>query len=91
MNTSQHPSVVPPATDSDAPRARSGFPRDLLLTVVIVALLLAVALGGSVAPHPGAPVAEAQASAPQPTQEFVYFPSQYVNQGTEMPEPTSAF
>ncbi len=92
MNTSKHLSVIPAATDGDAPRAPSGLPLDIALGAIVVAILLTVvAAGGAFAPDWGAPVAEPQASAAQPSQEFVYFPSQYVNQGTEIAESTATF
>jgi hypothetical protein len=92
MNTSKHLSVIPAITDGDASRAPSGLPLDIALGAIVVAILLTgVAAGGAFAPDWGAPVAEPQASAAQPSQEFVYFPSQYVNQGTEIPEPTPTF
>ena len=92
MNTSNHLSVIPAATDGDASRAPSGLPLDIAFGAIVVAILLTVvAAGGAFAPEWGAPVAEQQASAAQPSQEFVYFPSQYVNQGTEIPDASSTF
>jgi hypothetical protein len=92
MNTSKHLSVIPAATDGDASRAPSALPRDIALAAIFVAILLmGVAAGGAFAPEWGAPVAEPQASAAQPSQKFVYFPSQYANQGTEIAEPASTF
>jgi hypothetical protein len=92
MNMSKHLSVIPAGTDGDASRASSGLPLDIALAAIFVAILLmGVAAGGAFAPEWGAPVAEPQASAAQPSQEFVYFPSQYVNQGTEIPGPSATF
>ena len=91
MNTSKHLTMIPAASDSETPRASSGLGREIGVTAAVVAILLAGALGGMFAPQSGTPVAEAQASAPQPSQEFVYFPSQFVNQGTEMPETAPTF
>ena len=92
MYTSKHLSVIPAATDGDASRASSGLPLDIALTGIVVAIFLTgVGAGSAFAPETGAPVAELQASAPQRSQEFVYFPSQYENQATEISEPIPTF
>lgn len=94
MNTSKHLSVIHAAPDGSPTRAPSGLSRDIVLAVIFVVILLTgVAAGGALAPEPGAPAAEPQASAAQPSasEAFVYFPSQYVNQGAEIPEPVPTF
>lgn len=79
------PAVVRP--ESREPMAR----RDVALAIVIVALLLAgVALGALRAAQAPA-VAAAIENEAQEAGEFVYFPSQYVNQGVEVPEDVPTF
>jgi hypothetical protein len=53
--------------------------------------VLVVVAGRSFGPESGIPVTGPEVSAPQPSQEFVYFPSQYVNQAMKPPEDTSTF
>ena len=67
--------------------------REIAAAIIVVALLLTgVAVGAARAPRPEQAVAAQSAGdAAQPPQEFIYFPSQYVNQGAEIPEPIPTF
>lgn len=62
--------------------------RVLTMTAVIVAAVLLGAAVGRALPTKPETGAAAQSAAPasEPTEPFVYFPSQYVNQGTEIGE-----
>jgi hypothetical protein len=62
-----------------------------LAGTVLAVFVLVVAAGRSFVPESGVPVTGPQVSAPQPSEEFVYFPSQYVNEATKTPEDTSTF
>ena len=71
-------------------RPQSSLRRDLAVALLVAAGLVAGALGGGVLRE--APTAVAATSAAvEPSQETVYFPSQYVNQGKEIPEPAPTF
>jgi hypothetical protein len=63
-----------------------------MVAVIFAALLLGAAVGRALPTKPEA-VAAAQSgsTAPQPTETFVYFPSQYVNQATEREEHIQAY
>ena len=85
-------SVIPGADHYSPDDALSGRPRAIAIAAILVAIFLTgVAAGRSFGPESGVPTTDSQASAPQPAQEFVYFPSQYVNQGKEIPEAASTF
>jgi hypothetical protein len=60
-----------------------------LAGTVLAVFVLVVAAGRSFGPESGVRVTGV--SAPQPSQEFVYFPSQYVHEATKTPEDTSTF
>ena len=90
----QRLSVIPGSSDGEAGTApASSVRRDVALAMVVVTLLLmGLAVGGTIAPQPEPAVAtQSRAAAAPPSQEFVYFPSQYVNQGVETPEPIPTF
>jgi len=95
MSTSkQRLSAVPDSPVSVAADAPAySLRRDIALALIVVALLMTgVALGGMFAPH-AAPAFAAPSGAQESksTEKFVYFPSQYVNQGVDIPEPTPTF
>ena len=64
--------------------------RDVALTLVVAAILFAGAFG-SVLPPQTATAVVSEIEAAKPSSETVYFPSQYVNQGREIHEPTPTF
>jgi len=81
-----------PADEEAVIAPASSLRRDIALAVTVAALLLmGMAIGGTFAPQPEPIVAAQSAPAAEPTQEFVYFPSQYVNQGVEIPEQIPTF
>lgn len=81
-----------PSEDEAVNPAASSLRRDIALAVIVVTLLLmGVAVGGTFAPRPEPVVAAESGAAAEPAQDFVYFPSQYVNQGVEIAEPTPTF
>jgi hypothetical protein len=90
MNTSKHLTVIPGASENR--KAGPSLSRDAVVAMIVVtALLMGIGAGAAFQPQPGTPAAEPQSVASQPSGEFVYFPSQYVNQGTEIPEPVPTF
>ena len=99
MGNRRHLNVIPGTTVSDEPRPAPRLPRDIVLAVIVVAILLAgVGAGGAfppqpdaVEPQPGTTAAGQQNIVLQPSSEFVYFPDQHVNQGKEVPEHIHAF
>ena len=85
-------SVIPAADHDSAAGAPSGSLSAFAIAAILVAIFLTgVAAGRSFGPESSEPTTVAQVSAPLPAQEFVYFPSQYVNQGTGIPEDVSTF
>jgi len=76
--------------NTDSARARSTLRRDLAVALVVVAVLVVGALGGGLFRETPTAVAAAPAAA-TPAQETIYFPSQYVNQGTEISETPATF
>jgi hypothetical protein len=92
MNTSKHLSVIAGANHGNESQSTPRLPRDVVMAVIVSAVLLAgIGAGAAFSPDSGTHAVATQAVASQPSQEFVYFPSQYVNQGTEIPEPTPTF
>jgi hypothetical protein len=90
----QQLSVIPGPSDGEAGTASApSARRDVALAMAVVTLLLmGVAVGGTLAPQAEPAIAtQSGAAAAQPSQEFVYYPSQYVNQGLEIPEPIPTF
>ena len=93
MNTRIHKlhAVPGPGAQSSAPEPVVSR-RDVSVAVIVVAVLLGdAALGGLVSSRSGSDVTQKTATAPEPPVEFVYFPSQYVNQATEPEEHIQAF
>ena len=87
MNTgNSHLNLV----NTDPARPRSTLRRDLAVALVVVAVLVVGALGGGLFRETPTAVAAAPAAA-EPSQETAYFPSQYVNQGKEVSDPTPTF
>ena len=76
--------------EGNAANPRSPLARDLVFALVLAAVLF-VGTGGSAlsAQTPTAVTAEIEVA--RPPRETVYFPSQYVNPGREIPEPAPAF
>jgi hypothetical protein len=63
-----------------------------MAAIIVAALLLGAALGRVLPTKPEAVAApQSGSTAPQSTETFVYFPSQYVNQATEIEEHIQAF
>ena len=92
MNTSKHLSVIAGVNHGTASQSPPRLPRDVGMARIFVVILVAgIGAGAAFSPDSGTPAAGAQPVASQPSQEFVYFPSQYFNQGTEIPEPTPTF
>lgn len=98
MSTSRHRDVTPGATDSEASHYLFAVWRDIALASVVVAILFMGIESGAFSPQSSA---ELQIPAVQPYQElnpavqprpeFVYFPSQYVNQRIEIREHIPTF
>jgi hypothetical protein len=66
--------------------------RDIAVAVAVVTLTLGGAgLSEVVRTAPTAETQQIAEAAPQPQSEFIYFPSQYVNQATEYEEHIQAF
>ena len=85
-------SVIPAADHDHTTHAPFGRSREIVIAAILVATFLTgVAAGRSLGPESGVPMTESQVSVPQPSQEFVYFPSQYGNQATATSEDTSTF
>lgn len=81
----------PAAGASDGP-ARSSRREIAAAMVVVTLLLMGVAVGAARAPRPEPAIAgPSAADAAQPSQEFIYFPAQYVNQGVEIAVETPTF
>jgi hypothetical protein len=82
-----------PGVQDDGATGRAQPPRRVVSMAVIVAALLLGAAVGRVLPTTAATGATAQSAAPasQATEPFVYFPSQYVNQATEVEEHIQAY
>jgi len=94
MTTSRpHLSSIPGAPDVGTSDPSSALRRDVALAFVVAALLaLGVALGGTISAKQEPLLAQqTEIPAAQPSQEFVYFPSQYVNQGVETSEVIPTF
>ena len=89
----QHLSIIPSAVDGNVPFQSPARGRGIgVAAVAVVIVLLGAAVGGSLSPKSGTDApAQHVALAPEPTQEFVYFPAQYVNQATEVEEHIQAF
>ena len=88
----QRLSVISDAADGAHSVPPSGMRRDVALAVIFIAILLLGMVVGSVSTQPGAAAAgHVEIVSPQPSNDFVYFPSQFVNQGTEMPETPAQF
>jgi hypothetical protein len=97
ITSRQHLNIVPGTTEQSAifqPQVGRG---DITMAVIAMALiavailLLGAAAGGMVSDTPGMETAQRAAPAPQSSGDFVYFPSQYVNQATEIEEHIQAF
>lgn len=90
MTTSKRLTVIPGAGANG--KAGPSLSRDVVLGIIVVGILLmGIGAGAAFQPQPHTPAAEPQTVPSQPSAEFVYFPSQYVNQGTEIPEPIPTF
>jgi hypothetical protein len=86
MKTTPRLKVVKDPVPSERPRLR----RDGVLAFLVVTILFSGALGG--APSPLSAAAVTGMTEPVvPSQETIYFPSQYVNQGREIPDPAPTF
>lgn len=81
----RHLKVVPETAD-DAGPTTSSTSRDTVLASVVLGILFLGIASGAVAPDSNAelrtPDAQASTPADRLQQDFIYFPSQYVNQGT---------
>jgi lysozyme family protein len=77
------------AINGDAEAQQSTLAHDLAFASVVAVILGVGILGGAVSPEATALTAEVEAA--RPSRETVYFPSQYVNQGREIPEPAPTF
>ena len=100
MKTSkQRFSVIAGANDGCASDIPFILRRDVALALIVVAVLLLGAAVETLSPQPGAALtppggiamAKAESESSQPSEDFVYFPSQYVNQGIEILDPISQF
>ena len=93
MQTSkQHLSVISGATDDGISDTPFVLRRDIALALIVVAILLLGAAVDTFSPQSGAVSAgQVEMASPQPSGDFVYFPSQFVNQGVEISEPIAQF
>ena len=88
----QHLSVISGAADDGISNTPFVLRRDVALALIVVAILLLGAAVGTFSPQTGVvPAGQVETASPQPSNDFVYFPSQFVNQGTEMPDPIAQF
>ena len=78
--------------EGNASESSSTLRRDVALALVVAAIVLWGTAAGTFSPQPAPEMTlRTEDSAAQLAHEFVYFPSQYVNQGTEVPEPVATF
>ena len=85
----QHLSVIAGAPGGESSQQAHAPRRDVAIAVIVAAVLL---LGGAFSTRSEVDAAAHSVSpAPEPTEGFVYFPSQYVNQATEVEEHVQAF
>ncbi len=89
----QHLSVIAGAPGGESSQQAHAPRRDVAIAVIVAAvLLLGAAIGGAFSTRSEVDAAAHSVSpAPEPTEGFVYFPSQYVNQATEVEEHIQAF
>ena len=91
-----HLKIVQGATDSGVSRSSSAGWRDIALALLVTVILFVGILGGALAPQSSADlqipgVEPYQEWAPTEQEDFVHFPSLYVNQGMGIEEHIPTF
>jgi len=92
MHTSKHLSVISGAPGGANPETPFSLRRDVALALVVVAILLLGAAVDTLSPEQGVvPSGQVEMAARPGAADFVYFPSQYVNQGVEISDSVPQF
>jgi hypothetical protein len=80
-------------SQEDQHSVQADVPRRVAVLALIIAavVLLGAAAGGMFPSRAGGEASSGETAMAEPAHEFVYFPSQYVNQATEIEEHIEAF